>query len=62
VSDGETEARALSDTIALARQYGLTSYDASYLELARREGVPIATLDASFKAAAQAVGVPIYEP
>ncbi len=62
VLDVETEARAWSDTIALARQHGLTSYDASYLELAMREGVPIATLDAPLKAAAQAVGVPIYQP
>lgn len=62
VVDGETEARAWSDTISLARQFGLSSYDASYLELALREGLPIATLDALLKAAAQAVGVPLYQP
>src|SRR5277367_5955972 len=43
VLDGETEIRAWSDTVNLARQYGLSEYDASYLELALREGVPLAT-------------------
>jgi len=62
VVDGETEARAWSDTIGLARQQGLTEYDAAYLELALRQGVPLATCDTKLKAAAQAVGVPIYRP
>ncbi len=62
VLDRETEARAWSDILSLARQHGLTSYDASYLELALREGLPIASLDAPLKAAAQAVGVPLYQP
>lgn len=60
--DGETELRAWSDTVALARQHGLSAYDASYLELAMREGVPLATLDARLKSAAHAVGAPIYQP
>lgn len=60
--DGETESRAWADTLHLARAHGLTSYDASYLELALRLGVPIATFDAKLKAAAAAVGVPFYRP
>ena len=32
IIDGATESRAWSDTVALARQHGLTAYDASYLE------------------------------
>ena len=44
VVDGSTEARAWSDTVGLARHHGLTAYDAAYLEIAIREGVPIATL------------------
>lgn len=60
--DAATEARARSDTIALGRQQGLTAYDAAYLELAMREGVPLATLDAKLKSAATAVGVAIYRP
>jgi predicted nucleic acid-binding protein len=62
VVDGSTETRAWSETIGLARQHGLTAYDAAYLEIAIREGVPIATLDAPLKAAAKAAGVPIYQP
>src|SRR5271154_5140957 len=34
VVDGQTVARAWSDTIALARNHGLSTYDAAYLELA----------------------------
>ena len=60
--DGSTEARAWSDTIGLARRHGLTEYDAAYLELALREGLPIATLDAKLEAAATAVGVARYRP
>lgn len=43
--------------MALARRHRLTVYDASYLELARREGVPLATLDATLASAARAEGV-----
>jgi predicted nucleic acid-binding protein len=62
VVDGATEARAWSDTMNLGRQHGLTEYDAAYLELAVREGVPLATLDAKLKTAAQVIGVRIYKP
>jgi predicted nucleic acid-binding protein len=62
VVDGATEARAWTDTLGLARQQGLTAYDAAYLELALREGVPLATLDAKLRASARAVGVPLYQP
>ena len=36
-------ARALTEVRFLAEQYQLTSYDAAYLELAMRTGVPLAT-------------------
>ena len=62
VVDGVTEARAWSDTIALARQHSLSAYDASYLELALRNGLPLATLDSQLEAAAKAVGVPRFKP
>ena len=60
VVDSETEARAWTDTIALARQHGLSEYDAAYLELALREGIPLASLDKKLKAVPKATGVPIY--
>ena len=56
----ETKAHAFGDTISLARDHGLSAYDAAYLELAMRRGLPLATLDDKLKAAAQAAGVPIY--
>jgi predicted nucleic acid-binding protein len=45
--------------MSLARQHQLTVYDAAYLELARREGIELATLDNRLAAAAQAEGVPL---
>jgi predicted nucleic acid-binding protein len=46
-----------SIVVGLAREHGLTVYDASYLELAERLGAPLATLDAQLRRAAQAAGV-----
>jgi predicted nucleic acid-binding protein len=40
-------------TFALARLHQLTIYDASYLELALREALPLATLDKKLAAAAK---------
>lgn len=46
-----------STVIALARKHRLTAYDAAYLELARRRGEPLATLDQALAAAARTDGV-----
>jgi len=43
----------------LARRHKLTFYDAAYLELAQREGIPLATLDKELAEAARAEGVPL---
>ena len=45
-----------SVVLKLARTHGLSVYDASYLELAIREAIPLATLDAQPTAAARAEG------
>src|SRR5438477_10917418 len=42
--DPETIARAWADTMHLARAHNLSAYDASYLELAIRRGLALATL------------------
>ncbi len=55
--DPATAELALSATLALARRYRLSSYDASYLELACRERLPLATLDSDLATAARAAGV-----
>ena len=43
--------------LQLARTYRLSVYDAAYLELAQRERLPLATLDADLKKAAAGEGV-----
>jgi len=48
---------AEEEAMALARAHNLTFYDASYLELAMREGLPLATLDRALEKAASAEGV-----
>jgi predicted nucleic acid-binding protein len=47
--------------LALARRHRLTVYDASYLELAQREALPLATLDTELARAARAEGVPVLD-
>ena len=52
----------LPDEIAvmdLARAHRLTFYDAVYLELAKREGLALATFDRELQTAARAEGVPL---
>jgi len=51
---------AFQETQRLARAHGLTSYDAAYLELALRTGVPLATLDGRLREAAAAEGVALH--
>jgi predicted nucleic acid-binding protein len=48
--------------LRLARTHRLSVYDAAYLELAQREGLPLATLDADLKKAAAGEGVAIVAP
>jgi predicted nucleic acid-binding protein len=55
--DAATFDHALSATLQLARRYKLSAYDASYLELALRLGVPLATLDEDLQKAAKKAGV-----
>ena len=43
--------------LRLARAHRLSVYDAAYLELAQREGLPLATLDADLRKAAAGEGV-----
>jgi predicted nucleic acid-binding protein len=51
----------MKELLALARAYNLSSYDASYLYLAMRKGLPIATLDNKLIEAARRIEVPILE-
>ncbi|GJL69828.1 MAG: twitching motility protein PilT [Nitrospirales bacterium] len=49
--DATSTERALEETVSLARKYEITTYDASYLELAKRRGMPLATLDTKLRQA-----------
>jgi predicted nucleic acid-binding protein len=51
--------RVFSEILDLACRAGLTSYDASYLDLALREALPLATRDAILAAAAKRAGVEV---
>ena len=57
ITDRASGPRAMHETLSLAREHGLTAYDAAYLELAMRLGLPLATGDRSLGAAAQRAGV-----
>jgi predicted nucleic acid-binding protein len=46
--------------LSLGRAQNLSAYDAAYLELAMRRGLPLATLDQRLRNAAAAVGVQLY--
>ncbi len=60
--DTDSAVRALTDTLQLARRHRLSSYDASYLELALRTASPLATLDDDLRRAASKAGVKAYKP
>lgn len=60
--DDQTDVHAWDATLALSREQGLTLYDAAYLELAIRLGLPLATGDRELIAAAQRLGVMALTP
>jgi predicted nucleic acid-binding protein len=55
--DPEVPGRAFRDILPLARARRLTTYDATYLELAMRLGLPLATKDVALARAATALRI-----
>jgi predicted nucleic acid-binding protein len=53
--------RAFGQILYVAREYALTEYDASYVELASRAAVPLATLDVKLRRAARSAGITLVE-
>ena len=58
-TDHQTEQHAGGRTLGLARQHGLSVYDAAYLELAMRLGLPLASKDETLRNVARAVGLSV---
>jgi predicted nucleic acid-binding protein len=59
---GLTDPHSYDAVFDLAERHGLTIYDAAYLDLALREGQPLASLDARLRKAAAKSGVILFEP
>jgi predicted nucleic acid-binding protein len=55
--DADTDTYAWTTTLRLAERFGLTIYDATYLELAQRHSLPLATLDKELRNAAATLDV-----
>ena len=53
----ESPTRTMKDILYLARDHNLSSYDASYLDLAIKKGLPLATLDKKLRKAAKSINV-----
>ncbi len=59
IVDEETSLRGFREILNLASAQQITTYDAAYLELAMRLGVPIATKDKALREAAVKLGVAV---
>ena len=55
--DDETADKSWEDTLRLAERFTLSVYDATYLELAQRRRLPLASKDRALRSAAAALGV-----
>ena len=60
LQDVQSPGEAVKGILPLARDYGLSAYDAAYLELAVRRGAPVATLDIDLRKAAREAGVSVF--
>jgi predicted nucleic acid-binding protein len=57
--DDETAEKSWEDTLRLAEAFRLSVYDATYLELAQRRRLPLASMDRALRTAATALGVEV---
>lgn len=57
-----TDPVSYDGVFSLAERHGLTVYDAAYLDLALREGLPLASLDHALCKAAGNSGVVLFQP
>ena len=59
IVDSESADHVLTEVHRLAVTYGLTGYDAAYLELALRKNLPLATLDVELTEVCKAINHPL---
>ena len=52
---------AIRNGTAAAMRYGLTAYDAAYVDLAVRENLILATLDTAMRKAAEQAGISVFK-
>ena len=60
VQDMPSVGEGLSNILPVARKYGLSAYDAAYLELSIRRHASLATLDGKLLKAAQQAEVQVF--
>lgn len=61
-TDTDIDGTTSSKLYALAKEHGISAYDAAYLELAGRKGAALATLDRKLEQAAANAGIRIFHP
>jgi len=61
VDASQTVADTVSSVLPLAREYGLSAYDAAYLDVAVRQGASLATLDGALRQAGRSAGIKIFK-
>jgi predicted nucleic acid-binding protein len=60
VVDASAALTVIRDGTAAAMRYGLTAYDAAYVDLAARGRLTLATLDTAMRKAAEQAGITIF--
>jgi predicted nucleic acid-binding protein len=59
-SEAASPLKIIREGTEAARRYGLTAYDAAYVDLAAREGLPLTTLDRAMRKAAEQAGITVF--
>ena len=61
IIDSQAITESMSNILTIAREYGLSAYDAAYLDVAARHGVPLATLDSALQRACRKAGIETFK-
>ena len=61
IEDSQSVTDTVRHVLPLAREYNLSAYDAAYLDVAVRQGAPLATLDSALQKAGRSAGLKIFK-